>query len=131
MPISQEQGNRNDELLYRSRVDRARHRSVVNPQVTPATGTAERDAAGQILADVADVASRAITVSADKNYDVAGFVVSCRAYRITLHTARNDERPRFSVIDCQVPPSASKSASALSRRADGVRISAKPNRVFG
>ena len=53
-----------------------RHGPVVNAQVTLATGTSERDAAGQMLADAASVAPRAITVGADKNYDTAGFIGS-------------------------------------------------------
>jgi len=78
-----------------------RHGLVVNAQVTLATGTAERDAAGQMLADAASVAPRAITVGADKNYDTAGFVASCRASRVTPHVAQNDGRPGGSAIDEQ------------------------------
>jgi IS5 family transposase len=76
-----------------------RHGLVVNAQVTLATGTAERDAAGQMLADAASVAPRAITVGADKNYDTAGFVAGCRANRVTPHVAQNDGRPGGSAID--------------------------------
>src|ERR1700735_4119997 len=76
-----------------------RHGLVVNAQVTLATGTAERDAAGQMLADAARVAPRAITVGADKNYDTAGFVASCRANRVTPHVAQNAGRPGGSAID--------------------------------
>lgn len=71
-----------------------RHGLVVNAQVTLATGTAERDAAGEMLVDAASVAPRAITVGADKNYDSAGFVGVCRANRVTPHVAQNDARPR-------------------------------------
>ncbi len=78
-----------------------RHGLVVNAQVTLATGTAERDAAGQMLADVAGVASRAIAVGADKNYDTAGFVAGCRANRVAPHVAQNDGRPGGSAIDEQ------------------------------
>src|SRR5471030_1295531 len=78
-----------------------RHGLVVNAQVTQATGTAERDAAGQMLADVAGVAGRAITVGADKNYDTAGFVGACRANRVTPHVAQNDGRPGGSAIDAR------------------------------
>jgi len=61
-----------------------RHGLVVNAQVTFATATAERAAAGQILADVAGVASRDMTVGTDKNYHTAGFVASCRVKNYAL-----------------------------------------------
>jgi IS5 family transposase len=76
-----------------------RHGLVVNAQVTLATGTAERDAAGQMLADAASVAPLGITVGADKNYDTAGFIGSCRANRVTPHVAQNAGRPGGSAID--------------------------------
>jgi hypothetical protein len=56
-----------------------RYGPVMNAQVTQASGTAERDAAAQMLADAAQVASVPITVCADKNYDTVGFVANCRA----------------------------------------------------
>ncbi|MFL9909989.1 hypothetical protein [Paraburkholderia sp. RL17-337-BIB-A] len=37
----------------------------------------------------ANVAPRGIIVGADKNYDTAGFVASCRADRVTPHVAQN------------------------------------------
>jgi hypothetical protein len=43
----------------------------------PANGTAERDAAAEMLADAAQIAGASITVGADKNYDTAGFVATC------------------------------------------------------
>jgi len=76
-----------------------RHGLVVNAQVTLATGTAERDAAAQMLFDAASVAPGSITVGADKNYDTAGFVGACRANRVTPHVAQNDGRPGGSAID--------------------------------
>ena len=76
-----------------------RHGLVVNVQVTLATGTAERDAAGLMLADAASVAPGAITVGADKNYDTTGFVGSCRANRVTPDVAQNDGLPGGSAID--------------------------------
>jgi transposase len=76
-----------------------RHGLVVNAQVTLATGTAERDAAEMMLADAASVAPLGITVGADKNYDTAGFVASCRANCVTPHVAPNDGRPGGSAID--------------------------------
>jgi hypothetical protein len=87
-------------LCYMGRVlTDNRHGLVVNAQVTLATGTAERDAAGKMLADAANVAPHAITVDADKNYDTAGFIASCRENRITPHVAQNDGRTGGSAID--------------------------------
>jgi hypothetical protein len=52
-----------------------------------------------MLADAASVAPLGITVGADKNYDTAGFVASCRANCVTPHVAQNDGRPGGSAID--------------------------------
>jgi IS5 family transposase len=41
-------------------------------------------------------------VGADKNYDTAGLVASCRANRVTPHVAQNDGRPGGSAIDEQI-----------------------------
>ena len=62
--------------------------------LTPATGTAEREAALKMLAEV----PQAKTVGADKGYDVADFVAACREQGVTplvaalvfmLHVAQN------------------------------------------
>jgi hypothetical protein len=76
-----------------------RHGLVVNTKVTPANGTAERDAAADMLADAARVADTPITVGADKNYDTAGFVATCRMHRVTPHVAQDDGRAGGSAID--------------------------------
>jgi len=76
-----------------------RHGLVVNAQVTQASGTAERDAAADMVADAARLAGVPITVGADKNYDTAGFVANCRAHRVTPHVAQNTERAGGSAID--------------------------------
>lgn len=72
---------------------------MVNVQVTQANGTAERDAAADMLADAARLADRPITVGADKNYDTVGFVATCRTNRVTSHVAQNDARAGGSAID--------------------------------
>jgi hypothetical protein len=41
-----------------------------------------------MLADAVSVAPLGITVSADKNYDTAGFVASCRANHVAPHVAK-------------------------------------------
>jgi IS5 family transposase len=64
--------------------------------VTQATGTAEREAA----ADLVDAlgGSQRITLGADKNYDTKGFVEALREMKVTPHVAQNDTN-RASAID--------------------------------
>ena len=59
---------------------------VVDVHLTPATGTAEREAALAMLAEVPG--HRRITVGADKGYDTADFVAECRALGVTPHVAQ-------------------------------------------
>ena len=58
---------------------------VVDAVLTQATGTAERDAALSMLANVPG--QHRITLGADKNYDTAHFVNSCRDRIVTPHVA--------------------------------------------
>ena len=58
---------------------------VVDAVLTQATGTAERDAALSMLANVPG--QHRITLGADKNYDTANFVNSCRDRIVTPHVA--------------------------------------------
>src|SRR6185437_2408746 len=76
-----------------------RHGLLVNAQVTQAGGSAEREAAAEMLADAARLAGVPITVGADKNYDTAGFMAACRANRVIPHVAQNDGRAGGSAID--------------------------------
>jgi transposase len=62
-----------------------RHGLVANVCVTPATGTAEREAAHLLLEATAPARS---TVGGDKNFDVAAFVAAVRALAITPHVAQ-------------------------------------------
>lgn len=73
-----------------------RHGLVVDSRVTQATGTAEREAA----ADLVDAlgGSQRITLGADKNYDTQGFVETLRGMTVTPHVAQNDSG-RSSAID--------------------------------
>ena len=59
---------------------------VVDVALTQATGTAERDAALDLLEQVPG--SRRVTVGADKGYDTVDFVTSCRMMNVTPHVAR-------------------------------------------
>jgi IS5 family transposase len=69
---------------------------VVQAMVTPATGTAERDAA-LALVD-AHAPTRRITLGGDKNYDTQAFVQDLRTRQITPHVAQHTTN-RTSAID--------------------------------
>jgi transposase len=75
-----------------------RHGLVVNVRASQANGTAERDIAAQMLADVASPGKR-VTVGADKAYDTKGFVKACRELKVTPHVAQNNNRLGGSAID--------------------------------
>jgi len=62
---------------------------VVGGALTQANGTAERDAALEMIGDRHAVARR-ITLGADKGYDVADFVTALRARKVTPHVAVQD-----------------------------------------
>ena len=61
---------------------------VVDVSFTKATGTAERDAAADMLDHVSG--SHRVTVGADKGYDTKDFVTSCRTMKVTPHVARRE-----------------------------------------
>lgn len=60
---------------------------AVDTRVTLATGTAEHEAAIEMLKAVPG--SRHKTVGADKNFDNSGFVAACRENHVTPHVAQN------------------------------------------
>ena len=67
---------------------------VVDVAITPATGTAEREAALEMLQR--SVMKKGATVGADKGYDCKAFVKGCRRLRITPHVA---SKAKGSAID--------------------------------
>jgi transposase len=69
---------------------------VVATEVTPATGTAEREAAVAMVEELAD--GRRITLGADKAYDTTDFVAGMRRLGVTPHVSQND-KGRRSAID--------------------------------
>jgi Transposase DDE domain len=75
-----------------------RHGLVVNVRASQANGVAEREAAAQMLADVASKTQRK-TVAADKAYDTKGFVKACREPNVTPRIAQNLNRLGGSAID--------------------------------
>lgn len=85
---------------------------AVDVRLTRATGSAEREAALDMLEDQA----RAKSVGADKNYDTHGFVAACREQGITAHVAQNTARPGGSAIDARTTRHAGYGLSQLIRK---------------
>jgi transposase len=75
-----------------------RHGLVADATITQATGTAERDAALQMLKRRRRKKGQ-VTVGGDKNYDTRGFVEAARKMKATPHVAQNTERRGGSAID--------------------------------
>ena len=75
-----------------------RHALVVDTRLTLATGTAEREAALEMVAD--RPGNHRITLGADKAYDVAEFVADLRELKVTPHVAQNTTNRR-SAIDAR------------------------------
>ncbi len=73
-----------------------RHGLLVSTMVTPANGTAERDAALLMAEKIPGV--KRVTLGADKNYDTREFVRELRHMNITPHVAQNNAH-RSSAID--------------------------------
>jgi len=69
---------------------------VVDTRLTLAAGTAEREAAAEMVQNIPG--TRRVTVGADKGYDTEGFVATLRSLQATPHVARNDTN-RKSAID--------------------------------
>ncbi len=70
---------------------------VVDACLTQATGTAEREAALDMLADLPGQGR--VTVGADKAYDTTDFVADAREIGVTPHVAQNINDHRGSNID--------------------------------
>jgi transposase len=70
---------------------------AVQTEVTQATGTAEREAAVDMIA--AQAPQGGVTVGGDKNYDTQGCVADLRAAGATPHVAQNTTRRGGSAID--------------------------------
>ena len=68
---------------------------VVDALVDLATGTAERDAAFEMAAQIPG--DRRVTVGGDKNYDTAELVEKWRGLNVTPHVAQNNKRRRSAI----------------------------------
>lgn len=73
-----------------------RNGMIVDVEVLPATGTAEKEAALEMLGALPS--DQLATVGADKAYDSKEFVEKARAMNVTPHVAQND-KGRKSAID--------------------------------
>jgi IS5 family transposase len=71
---------------------------LVELQIAPATGTAERDIAIAMVDEYLPGTKR-ITLAGDKGYDTRGFIGNCHNRNITPHVARNEGPHRSSAID--------------------------------
>jgi transposase len=69
---------------------------IVDTRLTPATGTAEREAAIEMVGELP--AAGRITLGGDKGYDTADFVAEMRKLGVTPHVAQNT-KGRRSAID--------------------------------
>ena len=74
-----------------------RNGMVVDVEVLPANGTAERDAALVMIERIPG--HHQVTVGADKNYDTKDFVAETRNLKATPHVAQNIHARRRSAID--------------------------------
>jgi hypothetical protein len=72
-----------------------RHALVVDTRLTLVTGTAEREAALEMVAD--RPGNHRITLGADKAYDVAEFVANLRALNVTPHVVQNATNRRSTI----------------------------------
>jgi len=87
---------------------------VVDTRLTPATGTAEREAAIAMLNEVPG--RDRVTLGADKAYDTASFVAEMRAMKVTPHVARNINAHRGSNIDARTTRHAGYEISQVIRK---------------
>jgi Transposase DDE domain len=89
-----------------------RHGLIVDARLTEANGTAEREAALDMIKDNVSPGS---TIGADKNYDPADFVARCRKQGCVPHVAQNNRRRR-SAIDARTTRHASYTVSQIKRK---------------
>jgi|SRR5580693_59424 transposase len=88
-----------------------RHGLVVNTQVTQATGTCEREASVEMMAEYPR--GPGATLGADKNYDSAEHVKQLRERGVTPHVA---QKSRYSAIDGRTTRHAGYQVSQRARK---------------
>jgi len=90
-----------------------RHGLLVKTLVTPADGTAEREAALRMAAQIAGL--KRVTLGADENYDTRDFVRALRQMNVTPHVAQNTTN-RSSAIDRRITRYAGYALSQQKRK---------------
>ncbi len=90
-----------------------RHGLVVNTRLTPATGTAEREAAIALVDG--RPTTRRITLGGDKNYDTQAFIQDLRTRQVTPHVAQHTTN-RASAIDGRTTRHAGYTVSQQKRK---------------
>lgn len=85
---------------------------VVETRLTAATGTAEREAALEMV----QAKRGRRTLGGDKHYDTHPQVAALRALKVTPHVAQNTERPGGSAIDRRTTRHAGYTASQTKRK---------------
>ena len=68
---------------------------VMAAEMTPATGTAEREAAVAMVEELAD--GQRLTLGADKGYDTTDFVAEMRRLGVTPHVSQNTNARRSAI----------------------------------
>jgi hypothetical protein len=71
---------------------------IVDVEITHASGTAEREAALEMLKRRGNKNKRA-TLEADKGYDSKAFIKGCRKLKVTPHVAAKD---KYSAVDGRI-----------------------------
>ena len=89
---------------------------LVDLQVTPANGTAEREAAKTMLDRQGQKRLRPKTLGADKGYDTSDFVQMLRDRKITPHIAANTKRSGGSALDGRTTRHATYQLSQRARK---------------
>ena len=92
-----------------------RHGLLVELQIAPATGTAERDTAIKMV-DEQLPGTKRITLAGDKGYDTRGFVGNCQERNVTPHVAKNEGPHRSSAIDGRTTRHAGYAVSQVIRK---------------
>jgi Transposase DDE domain len=87
---------------------------IVDARLTQANGTAEIEAALDMLSELPG--SGRITVGADKAYDTGGFVAAARDINLTPHVAQNINEQRGSNIDARTTRHAGYRISQVIRK---------------
>jgi len=89
---------------------------VVETRLTAATGTAEREAALEMVQAKRGSKRGPLTLGGDKNYDTRAHVAALRELKVTPHVAQNTGRPGGSAIDKRTTRHASYTVSQTKRK---------------